>query len=524
MKPFNFDKNDRDPNLGNELLIEIMKSLNHLSMMHDSEEISFYIVEAIKKIFGFNIILISILDEKKELLNRIAYTGITQDDFESLKRKPVEFCTIERVLQDKFKIGNCYFVSGEDTSENNHGGYRPDRSSNQLTWNPEDMLLITIKDSKDEVMGLISMDDPVDKKVPSPEKLNILSLFCESAGNAYLNSRLIEQNNKRVKRYIKIQDITSVIINFMESEILLEKTLEILEKVYKDFKFWILLKNNNGDSFRIYSRIIAKAKYFNLGGESLQTFLSFYEQPLIINDFTNQNINTIIYSETNSELVIPIKYKSDVIGILFIESEEKSIFTVDDLEMFLSFARILGVSIKNAEEYQEKLYLSSVDHLTGFYTKKNIKMILSEEIKKAKWVNDPLTLLIVSIDGFIQYVNDYSDLDNSTIIKAFSDTIRLSKRDTDIIGMYRFNKYLIILPQTSKQDAFNIAERQRLNFKRLNIPLRDSMKSVNLTLSFGVAAFPEDGTIDLLLVSNAEEALKQAIRNGGDNVAMLSIP
>ncbi len=87
------------------------------------------------------------------------------------------------------------------------------------------------------------------------------------------------------------------------------------------------------------------------------------------------------------------------------------------------------------------------------------------------------------------------------VLKAFSRLIINDLRQLDVVGRYGGDEFIIILPETTSENAFNITERIRIKIDNLEIPIM-SDKKTTITASFGIATFPEDGmSFDDLLVT-----------------------
>ncbi|MBI4683476.1 MAG: diguanylate cyclase [Nitrospirae bacterium] len=166
----------------------------------------------------------------------------------------------------------------------------------------------------------------------------------------------------------------------------------------------------------------------------------------------------------------------------------------------------------------EDIKLSTVDPLTDIYNRRFINAFLMKEIERSKRLDRHFSVVISDIDNF-KIINDsYGHLSGDIVLKALARLITDTVRNLDVVGRYGGDEFMLILPDTNNETANNIIDRIRVAVENLEMPvLRDI--NVRITASFGIAAFPEDGTsLEDLLVS-ADERLYKAKRLGKNKIA-----
>ncbi len=491
------------------------------------------IVEGIKKSLGFNIVLLSLLNPSKKYLIRQAKAGISDEDFETLKKQQIDFNYVSKLFQEKYKVGNCYYISHNAKLDINITDYTwispflQDSSEGSANkWHPEDMLLIPLKIKRTgDIIGMISVDAPIDGKVPSLRKFRMLELFSNSACTAIENMRLFDDKIRQIKQLNSLHDISSISTQVLDKQDLMDKVVGIIKNTFKYLNTAILLL----DPEKNILKVVAKEGYANRKiedfsikiGEGITGWVANAGKALVINDVHSDPRYIEGFSEANSELAVPLKCKEEIIGVLDIESEEFNAFDSKDLDTLRTLANYIAAYIKNAELHQETVNLSKTDSLTGLFNRRVFKDMLLKELQRAKRYNHPFSLIMIDIDNFKKYNDSFGHPEGDSVIKSLAQVFRASTRDVDTIARYGGEEFIIILPETSKQDAANIAERIRRNFKRINFYPRAAAKPLNMTISLGVATFPKDGTIAELLVNNVDNALYQSKRTGKDKISVL---
>jgi len=159
------------------------------------------------------------------------------------------------------------------------------------------------------------------------------------------------------------------------------------------------------------------------------------------------------------------------------------------------------------EFYQE---MSVIDSLTGIYNRRHLDEILHREVERAKRYNQTISILMIDIDDFKKYNDTYGHLAGDEILKKVGDFLVHSLRSVDLVFRYGGEEFVVMLPQTFKQGGVEVAKRL-LNLGRQNIPI---------TISIGVAAFPEDAQERDDLLAKADSALYQAKHLGKDRICL----
>ncbi len=181
--------------------------------------------------------------------------------------------------------------------------------------------------------------------------------------------------------------------------------------------------------------------------------------------------------------------------------------------------------VRELEEVNRELKRKAIrDGLTGLYNHATIKTRLNEEIARAKRYGDPLSLIFLDIDHFKLYndrlghdVGDEVLVAVATFLLNGNDEISPS-RTSDIIGRYGGEEFVIILPETTNQGALIRAERLRQGITTLTVPGAREQPLGCLSISAGVATFPQHSQKPGDLLKMADEALYRAKSSGRNQV------
>ncbi len=159
--------------------------------------------------------------------------------------------------------------------------------------------------------------------------------------------------------------------------------------------------------------------------------------------------------------------------------------------------------------------LASHDGLTGLYNHRMFHTLLAHELARGKRFNRPLSLLMIDIDHF-KHVNDmHGHLAGDAVLKELGNLLLRQARAIDRVCRYGGEEIIVILPETENTAALNIAERLRAVVEREQLDVGGG-RSVNVTVSIGLASWPAQASDAETLVAAADTAMyaaKQAGRN-----------
>ena len=163
--------------------------------------------------------------------------------------------------------------------------------------------------------------------------------------------------------------------------------------------------------------------------------------------------------------------------------------------------------------------LSLYDPLTGIFNRKALNFHLSKLYKKQmEFGISYFSILMIDIDKFKAVNDNYGHDVGDIVLKSFAETTQKLVRSGDVFGRFGGEEFLVLLPDSSKQEASQMAERIRSKISSYLIPLTDGEKSVPITVSIGVSTFPNDASNIDDLVKIADEAMYRAKKNGRNQV------
>lgn len=204
---------------------------------------------------------------------------------------------------------------------------------------------------------------------------------------------------------------------------------------------------------------------------------------------------------------IPMTVHGDTLGILYVSSLHRGRISEAE-QLAVSVAKYIGLALANLRLRDTLKNQSFRDPLTKLYNRRYFEECLEREIRRSDELK-PLGIILFNIDRFPDFANTYGQPASNLLLRELGIFLLKHTRPSDIACRYRGNDFLIMLPETSDSDTHQQAELLQQSIKQLNIIYQDYTLD-SITISCGVASYPQDGMTRKSLLQEATRALHSA--------------
>ncbi len=216
---------------------------------------------------------------------------------------------------------------------------------------------------------------------------------------------------------------------------------------------------------------------------------------------------------SGSWLLYPIMVHARLLGVAQWIRPVQRPFTPEDVERLASLVPQAAVALENVRIREAMHSLAATDGLTGLWNHRRMYELLGEEMRRATRYRRVASVLMLDVDSFKTFNDSYGHPQGDQLLRSIASILRSNVRTVDHVGRYGGEEFLVILPETSKDDACRLAERIRSAVEEQAYVIVDGWL-IRRTVSVGVASYPEDGLNPTELVQRADEALYRAKRAG----------
>jgi len=225
----------------------------------------------------------------------------------------------------------------------------------------------------------------------------------------------------------------------------------------------------------------------------------------------------------NTYLCTPVLAQGETLGIVHFQATDNAPeLDASEISFKTTFAGQVGLSIANIR-LREALRTQSVrDALTGLYNRRYLEEVLAREVRRAARAGQSLGILMIDLDHFKSFNDTYGHDAGDVVLRETGASLTKSIRAEDFVCRFGGEEFVVILPTADLAASSMRAERLRMQMKELTV-LHQGRSMGMLTISVGVAVFPEHGASPKELMAAADAALYEAKRNGRDQIAIASL-
>jgi diguanylate cyclase (GGDEF)-like protein len=178
---------------------------------------------------------------------------------------------------------------------------------------------------------------------------------------------------------------------------------------------------------------------------------------------------------------------------------------------------LLGIALSNIALRERLADESNRDVLTGLLNRKGFIQAATRELQNSLTVQKPMSFIMFDIDHFKQVNDQYGHDIGDEVLVSFSNILSENIRAEDILCRYGGEEFLLIMPNSNAEQAFQKSEELRQIVQSASIVV-DSKVNIHITFSGGIACFPDEGETLRELIKKADIALYESKRMGRNKI------
>jgi diguanylate cyclase (GGDEF)-like protein len=209
-----------------------------------------------------------------------------------------------------------------------------------------------------------------------------------------------------------------------------------------------------------------------------------------------------------SILCYPLVRRGEKIGVIELINKITGAFTREDQALIEMMLNPLATAIGTVEMFEHAERLTVTDDLTKLYNYRYLMKYLEADVKRCLRYKKKVSLLFIDVDGFKRINDTFGHLVGSQALAEMGQVFRKIVRETDVVGRYGGDEFVIVLPETPLNGAMVIAERIRKKVEECEFVAQNL--SIRLTVSLGVANCPKHTLTAEGLIKKADAAMYRA--------------
>ncbi|RCX12973.1 diguanylate cyclase with GAF sensor [Anaerobacterium chartisolvens] len=332
----------------------------------------------------------------------------------------------------------------------------------------------------------------------------------------------LEDTNKKltssIAEFYTLQQITQAISSIFDINELLKYVNDIILGVMGVSYSTIILYDEKKSKLTVHTTNIKNKEELDILNNNINCNILMNalnnSKPIIENFADSDEYVFTDGRDVNSLICVPLSTKTRKFGLVLIEQKYYGAFDDENVRLLDIIGQQVGIALENAELYQKMHELATIDGLTGIYNRLYFQERLQKEFSKAQKGGYNLSVAIFDIDHFKRFNDTFGHLFGDKVLKSIAGTVKDFLRSTDVFARYGGEEFIILFPRTSTEEAYEKVEALRKKINQHSI--KDNLVTACVTVSFGIACFPESAVTESEFIRKADDAL-YAAKNAGRN-------
>jgi diguanylate cyclase (GGDEF)-like protein len=370
-----------------------------------------------------------------------------------------------------------------------------------------------------EIIGEITVDNRKEG-IYGIEDARLVMDFATEASIAIQHARLYQRQMETAKRLSILHQASQQVLASLDPLQLYQAVHSAASQVMSTEAFVIAIQDDYGRSIEVpylvdrsgISEPITVPTGSGLSGYVIRSGKSI----LVANTGEELEFETMQFGDPSpilSFLAVPLRrLDGGVFGMMSAQSYEAEAYDQADLELLELLGAHAAIALDNTRLFGELQRLAIMDELTGLYNRRHFFEVARLEFDRARRYRRPLSIIMADIDHFKQVNDRLGHLVGDQVLRVVSNRCVENMRDSDVVGRYGGEEFIVLLPETGPEGALQSAERLRMAIAESPIVARG--ESVRVTISIGLASLDANCTDLDHLIMLADESLYAAKARG----------
>ena len=334
---------------------------------------------------------------------------------------------------------------------------------------------------------------------------------------------------KKIKELSVFHEVGKALTSTLDLNQVLQTIMEKVSNFFRPDTWSLLLVDE--DTGELYFEIAIGEAAENLKsvrlkpGEGIAGWVAEHGEPIVVPNVGQDprfapRLDEVTKTETRSVVCVPVKGREKVLGVIELVNYVAELkLDEDDLFRLQALGDYAAIAIENARYVQRIHELTITDDCTNLYNSRYLHAVLEAEVYRSTRYQYEFSLIFIDLDYFKKVNDVHGHLVGSKLLNQLGQLIRGQLRLIDFAFRYGGDEFVVLLPQTPKRSAINVARRLLQMIARHTFLHEDGL-DLNITASLGVASFPADAQTKEEIIRLADEAMYLVKNNLRNNIAV----
>jgi diguanylate cyclase (GGDEF)-like protein len=380
-----------------------------------------------------------------------------------------------------------------------------------------------------EVIGFLSLDSMVLAHF-SEDDLRLANLFAGDVAAGLENARLYEEARRRSAELEILNRVGTAITSGLDLGHVLVMLFDQCRQVMPADSFYVALYQEEKGEIEfplfhdqgIYRQVPPLVLNLRRGmaGCVIEEGHTIYLRDTL-DPHIPEKYRLIRYGgiPTRSYLGVPMFLRDKVIGVISTQSTLPNAYSSDQVRLLEIISSQAVIAIENARLYQQAQTAATTDDLTSLLNRRELFRRAEQELARAKRYRHHLAMVMIDFDHFKRVNDTYGHLAGDQVLRSMARICQENMRLVDVVGRYGGEEILVLMPETTVEQAVPAVERLRSQIEKTVVRMDDA--EISVTISAGVAGLRQDAGMTLEgLIAQADLALFMAKSSGRNRICL----
>lgn len=259
-------------------------------------------------------------------------------------------------------------------------------------------------------------------------------------------------------------------------------------------------------------------------GEGIAGWVAQHGEPLIVPDVSKderfaKRIDATTKWETRSIVCLPLRSRHRVLGVIQLVNITLHNYTESEMFFLNALCDYAAIAIENARAVEKIQELTITDDCTGLYNARHLYKVLDTEVYRSARYAYEFTVLFIDLDHFKQVNDTHGHLVGSKLLAEIGYVIKSQLRLIDYAFRYGGDEFVVLLPQTDKDQGLVVARRIRDSLRASEFCKAEGL-NLNVRASMGLATYPHDAKTPHEIIRQADEMMYAVKNSTRDSISV----
>src|SRR5580692_8876248 len=336
------------------------------------------------------------------------------------------------------------------------------------------------------------------------------------------------QSTRQHQELSIFHDVAKALTSSLDLDSILQTIMEKVAEYFRPDTWSLLMVDEQKDELYFAIAVGDKAEALKnvrlKVGEGIAGWVAKHGEQVVSSDVDHdprfaKRIDQTTQWETRSIIAVPLKSRLRVLGVIQLVNVDRAQFNEQEVFFLQSLCDYAAIAIENARWVEKIQELTITDDCTGLYNARHLYKTLETEVYRSARFGYEFTVVFIDLDHFKQVNDTHGHLIGSKLLAEIGYLVKAQLRLIDYAFRYGGDEFVVLLPQTGKDQALVVAKRLR-DSMRTSMFCREEGLNLNVRASIGLATYPHDARDAHDVIRQADEMMYLVKNSTRDNIGV----